>query len=431
LAAADAARGTRRAFTPAEGLGLARRRLLIVAAHPPALGCCGGLRGAYMPARKTLLHAMLWSLGLTALTGVASVVFVLGDLVAKLVGTGLISAAGCGLLILLSALADREAARSAALAGMAGVVGLYVLGLMLLWEVFETLLALRVERQLGLTMLNLAWFTGAMMFALTIHANPVGRLGGRVGLVAIPAAFVSCLLAVWISDRSIVRDLFATGAALMTSGTLIMLTLIGAERRLAHVWRAVGVAAALVVLAVWLWGAWIGSSRDIGMVVFAVALTVAGLTALASLCLLCRLPREQRWVLLGTLGAAVATGIVIDVYVINELLLSRRFNRDWLARLASAAGILTSCGALALCVLVRLNRRMAAAPELDEYTELTATCPRCQRKQTLRAGRNACPSCGLNIEIRLVEPRCAHCNYLLYGVQAQRCPECGQTIAPV
>jgi hypothetical protein len=59
---------------------------------------------------------------------------------------------------------------------------------------------------------------------------------------------------------------------------------------------------------------------------------------------------------------------------------------------------------------------------------ITLFCPRCRKKQSLELGGASCTSCGLRIEVRAEEPRCAKCDYLLYKLTSDVCPECGAPI---
>ena len=99
-----------------------------------------------------------------------------------------------------------------------------------------------------------------------------------------------------------------------------------------------------------------------------------------------------------------------------------------LGRFASAAGIVTGCGTLALCVLARLNRKVDFEPFSPGLSEITVVCPRCRKKQPIRIGDSACAACELRISIRIEEPRCPQCDYLLYGLTSDRCPECGTVL---
>ncbi len=98
-------------------------------------------------------------------------------------------------------------------------------------------------------------------------------------------------------------------------------------------------------------------------------------------------------------------------------------------RLAAAGGILTGCGSLALAVLARMNRKVDYEPVSLELNEMTVVCPRCRKKQSVRLGDSICCACELRISIRIEEPRCPQCDYLLYRLTSDRCPECGTVIA--
>src|SRR3990172_5249108 len=96
---------------------------------------------ALMPTRAVLLRLMLWSLGLAAATGVLAVLFQGGDLVWRVVGTGIATAAACGLLIPTSVLIDRERTRAGGLLGMAVVILEFLLALGLIWELLQGFLS--------------------------------------------------------------------------------------------------------------------------------------------------------------------------------------------------------------------------------------------------------------------------------------------------
>jgi hypothetical protein len=65
---------------------------------------------------------------------------------------------------------------------------------------------------------------------------------------------------------------------------------------------------------------------------------------------------------------------------------------------------------------------------LSEIREITIICPGCDAKQTLPVGASSCSRCGLVIHTRIEEPRCAQCDYLLYMLKSDNCPECGTPV---
>jgi hypothetical protein len=162
-----------------------------------------------------------------------------------------------------------------------------------------------------------------------------------------------------------------------------------------------------------------------------VVVSFAAVVAHANVCLFVPLMQGQRWVRVVTILAAAATAVLIDALVVAD---ERGRELPMGQNLAAAAGIIASCGSLALLVLARLNRHLDRAPVLSEVRELTVICPGCHKKQTVRVGDSACPTCLLKFHIRVEEPRCPTCDYLLFMLQSDRCPECGTVVrgaAPV
>jgi hypothetical protein len=126
----------------------------------------------------------------------------------------------------------------------------------------------------------------------------------------------------------------------------------------------------------------------------------------------------------GTLGMLLL--IAEDSYLTNLGLTGS----DLLGR-ATAVGLVIG---IASAALLPLLSRFGAIVEETEHestiaprTPVSLTCPRCATEQTLRAGAARCDSCGLRITIEFEEPRC-RCGYLLYGLDAEACPECGRPI---
>lgn len=183
---------------------------------------------------------------------------------------------------------------------------------------------------------------------------------------------------------------------------------------------AVAVALVLVILVIWdLAGFPFGASAEFIAVacVTAVALPHLGLLSLA------RLRREYKWVR----AATVAMIVVLAAQIIFTIVAHP--DGDAWFRLMGALAIAVVCGTIAVPIFHRMSsirdREQVRTVELN----LSLTCPRCGKTQTLPVGRRRCEGCGLKIRIEIEEEQCRKCGYPLYRLTSAACPECGTPIA--
>jgi len=392
-------------------------------------------RNLVMPLRTIFLRLMLWSLGLAAATGVLAVLLQGGNLIWQLVGTGITTSVACALMIPASLLVDRERVRWAGLLGMAAVIVEFLLALSLIWELawaFNAFLS-DVDFRVFLTMVFLGIAVGtAMTFAAPLRtARHV--LAAKTGLGFTALAFVAYLIAIWVTSisRSIDFRWWGTANASAVLGLLTVLSLFGSSGFEPRSWRWGGIGASFVACVMWLIDIWIGSGSDLGFVIFCGLLCLSAVVAHANLCLVAvNLSSSQQWVRGGTIAAAIATALTIVLFVAKEKFPAVvPIEGDMVGRFMQAAGIIASCGTLALLVLARINRKVDVEPGSADLGEISLVCPRCRRKQSLPVGNSICTSCGLRISIHVEEPRCAKCDYLLRGLTSDQCPECGASIA--
>jgi hypothetical protein len=259
------------------------------------------------------------------------------------------------------------------------------------------------------------------MFFLWCATSPGSRVAGRVGAASVAIALALFLLGSWWPNRSgVVWEWWGVAWAVEVFGTLAAGSLAGWPAARRH-WRWAGVAAAVAACGITI----VAIAYDLhdGGGAFAAVVAVAAVIAHANLVLLCPLRPTQVWVRWVAVAAAALTSALVVVMIIRADIGSE----EALARAAAASGIVAGCATLALAILAVLNRRLnpavAAAP--PELKDIALTCPNCHKKQTLPLGDAACSDCGLRFHIRLEEPRCPGCGYLLYHLTANRCPECG------
>ena len=388
-----------------------------------------------MTLRTILLKGMLWSLGFAAVTGVLAVLIQGGDLVWRVVGTGFTTALACGVMLSISRLIDREKTRPACLLGMTAVLLEFLMAMMLIWDVPRFLMGKSWEEEIASTMMSFALGTVFAALFLRLRVERYGYYAGRVGFIVTLATFVVFMAGTWIPNGFYIRvSCRGTGVALGLFGGLAVLALVGLGTGDPRHWRWAGVAASVLTCGMWLIEIWTGVSSDPGFVVFCVLLSLTVVIAHANLSMVCPLTKRQHWVRAGTISAAILTAVSIDIVIAGEKLL--RFGLDEviygmdevLGRVAAAAGIVAGCGTLALCVLARINRKVDYEQLSPELTEMVVLCPRCGKKQSVSFGGAVCAVCKLRISIRIEEPRCPTCDYLLYGLVSDRCPECGTLI---
>ena len=378
-----------------------------------------------MGLRKLLIRVMLWSLGLTAVAGAAAALFSAGGVGWRIVATGVITAVAAAFMLPFSVLADKAGARREGLLGMALVVLEFVGALGLVWGVFRNLGGTwDGEMKVAATMAFVAMTALPAILFLRFASSPAARLAGLVGVALAAVVFVLLMAGTWAPEG--VRneeEFFTTAGAISGLGLLAVASLAGVGTAPRRPWRWVGVLAALAAMMIAVYAIWAHVRSDSGL--FSVVVSVAAVVAHANVCLFVPLTPGQKWVRIVTIGAAIATAAIVDIIVVTGAGFQESF---FVQNLAAAAGIIASCGSLALLVLARLNRNLDRVPVLSEVREVTVIWPGCQKKQALTVGDSACPNCLLKFHIRVEEPRCPNCDYLLFMLQSDRCPECGTPV---
>jgi hypothetical protein len=381
-----------------------------------------------MQLRRILLRIMLGSLALAAVVGALAILVAAEDVIWRVVGTAMATAVAAALMLGMSLLMDHEKTRSAGTLGMGTVVVQFLLCIGMIWELGHLIGWSGWDRDFAplLTIFFLLFTVAPAMLFLRLRLVPQGRIAADTGLVLAALVFVSLMIATW-TDWSWSRreEWWESSSALAIFGAAAVCCLVGLGTDRRH-WRFVGLAACAAGLAIAVVAIW--RHLEEGSGVFIIICSIAGLVAHANLAMFCPLKPGQFWLRYGTILCVLLTAIFIDA---DAVLHPRhgRYDSDLLMRLAGASGFVAACGSLALLILARLNQRFAHAPILAEIKQITLICPGCQKKHTFDVGQAQCPTCKLRIHTRIEEPRCPNCDYLLYMLQSDRCPECGQLVA--
>mgnify|MGYP002382448913 CR=1 FL=1 len=127
---------------------------------------------------------------------------------------------------------------------------------------------------------------------------------------------------------------------------------------------------------------------------------------------------------------------LVTAFLVGSLIV----DLDWdveLGLLTGIAGIFSATGTLAVVVLHLISKVPVTAGEEAGPTDRPVTaarvvkvvCPRCEKPREAALGRSACGGCGLAMTITVEEEHCPTCGYLVYGLRAATCPECGTALA--
>jgi hypothetical protein len=381
-----------------------------------------------MPLRNVILRVMLWFLALSAITGVAAVFIQHGNFMWRILGTELCAAFACALFLPCITMIDQERTRASGMLGMVGTVLVFILVLALIWELPSMLLGVSWEDEVAGTTLVLGFAVLISMRLLTLTHQVAHAVTAWTGITVVILAASAFLVAIWSPHRLTSENWAKTAASLTTTGALAAICLLGLGNAPRRRWRWCGVAAAPIAGALWLHEIWIGSGSDLGFAIFAGLLALSAVVGYAIVVGFCTLRPTQSWFRTATIATAVATAALIELYIIQDRGLIRSLEEFWIGRWAAAFGIVTACGTLSLAVLERMNRRVNVDPGSVSITEITVVCPRCRKKQSLPIGDAVCLACNLRISTRVEEPRCATCDYLLFKLTSDRCPECGTPI---
>jgi hypothetical protein len=153
----------------------------------------------------------------------------------------------------------------------------------------------------------------------------------------------------------------------------------------------------------------------IWLATWAVALPHMGLLSLATF------RGFYSWVQRAALLAVLLLAISITICA----LVKGEPDEDFWIRVIGVLGILSALSTITVPILAKVAGIDKEAGVESTPLDIKITCPRCMREQTVSSGHSRCSSCKLKFEIKIEEPRCPRCDYLLHKLTAPVCPECG------
>lgn len=396
-----------------------------------------------MAHKKWMLWVLLGSLGATAVLGVLAVLLGSEGVVAQFVGTAVATVLASLLVLWISKMMEKPRTRTAGWVGMGGILVEYLLVNIAVWELGRGLFGWRFEEALWLTVVNLGLSVAVAVFLLRKVRDADHRVASRTGLWVCGVFVVVWLTAAWLPwdysgspyyatrNYELSSRLWETAWLVFLAGVVVWASLVGHEVGTGRGWRWGGVLGGLAALGVGLWRAWNipvhGAGEDVAFQGLCVLGGVAAVVGHANLVLRSSPRAGMRWLKPVTIVLAVLLAGTIDTAVVFDRVLDSNIEES-LARLAGAFGILTGSGSLALAVITGMHRAEAEQPYAGQIKAMTVVCPHCQKKQVVGLGDGVCGDCGLRIHIQVQDPKCPMCEYLLYKLQSDHCPECGAAI---
>ena len=377
---------------------------------------------------------MIWSLAAAAVLGAVAILTKGSDVIWRIAGTTGTTAACAALMMAASILLDKESGRSSGMVGMTAALFAALFALILIWELGILIPTSRPYETCGMTIANLIGCAlPAMAFLRGRTIAPV-RAASNVGVVLTAITFVLYLIPGWMIHQVMgigsSDDWLLTATATGVIGLLVIACLVsidtreqGGARRVLPLLGIGGVLSAFIAWCIVVYAIWMHIEETSGA--FATTISIACVVGLTQLAMLVPLSSGQAWVRIGTIGSAVIAAICVDILAFSDW----SDPGEFVTRLGGAAGFVASCGSLALIIFARINRPMADANRAYQEAEsISVVCPGCRSKQVLPIGDSACAVCRLRFTIRVDEPRCAQCDYLLFMLKSDRCPECGTPI---
>lgn len=261
----------------------------------------------------------------------------------------------------------------------------------------------------------------------------------RPALLAFLAAIGLCVLLglLFIADAVTDERYLFTSGMVAAACLLTFVAALVADFGRFRAWMRAGMAVTWVAAGTWcflLWAATAGPRGFEPAFRFAGAATiVAAWCAIAGVTLA---PRSRgtavlaaRWTTFALVTWWAAFGIfAIVAERAAEFVVEGVFGVDAFVRILGGSAVIAAAGFVAQPVLIKLGRVDAGSGEgalRGRRTRVAIACPRCGGPCDLEANADAaCPSCRLAIRVEFEEPRCA-CGYLLHGLAAPECPECG------
>jgi hypothetical protein len=130
-----------------------------------------------------------------------------------------------------------------------------------------------------------------------------------------------------------------------------------------------------------------------------------------------------------TLFSITTMGLITSCWTIGDLDYRYGYEmQEAFSRIFMMALLVAITSVLSTAIVCKLYGQNQIGRMMTTALDVQVTCPRCKLAQTVPAGKSRCSGCKLRFEIKIEEPRCPQCDYLLHRLTEPVCPECGQQL---
>jgi hypothetical protein len=358
--------------------------------------------------QKLLFKVMLWSLGVTAVLGVAAVLTASFDTVGRVTATAFLTSAVAAFLG--QAAVRLEQSASAVKLAQAGAILFFVFALCGIWKVGNE---------------GKAWGTALICLgSLTVAASgwAIRRQSDYryTGLIAAAASFVSgvCwLIGVWSDQFD--TNIVVTGCAIAAWSAAAAICLVGLGTEPSRPWRWIGIGAAIAGLLLSEYAIYRNLNQkwvtDWLFVIGSIVVVVIH----AVLCYASRSAPQQLTIRLVAIASTIFTALLADLIVLQELQ-----GDHFILRLTIATAIVASTSTIATAFIIQRTSKKSRLEETvagrspdtrtgptAEYKSLYIECPECHQRSQLPVGSSTCPHCNLGFTIQILLAKSALTTY--------------------
>jgi hypothetical protein len=390
-----------------------------------------------MQYRRLLLKIMLVSLAAAAFVGAMGVMLGEAALFGRFAGSALLT--GFAALVAMGVLKlwEKDASPTASVMAMGLVVVEFLIAQSQIWlpRSMNRYAGYRLDWQLFGTFWWLLVTVGpaCVIVRMMERSRASMRAAGPIGLTAAGGVLVLTMLSTWLPRIEFLHDrLWAWTFFAGMCGLLAMVSSVGEGFPPRGWWRWAG---AGLALAAWGWSTisiflksnpW-SAQNELDLKFVISAMIAAGTIGFVNILLAVSIKSSQRWLCIGTAVVGSLAGLALVASVWSQ---NRAFEDEVFNRLAGALSIPAGCGAIGMLVLAKLNRKSEGPPPAPiNMDRLKITCPHCQNSIEQAIGVSECAHCRLRFSLRIIEPRCHVCDYVLLDLKSDNCPECGTKVS--